>query len=98
MEITQFDRSFCRVLDVLLGVLGSEAGSVTIRTVTIRTAGTGAQRPVENRINAIRDDTAGAQFPVPTGFIPAIIFIRRQRRTSSADGKDRCENSLGQHF
>jgi hypothetical protein len=53
---------------------------------------------VENRINPIRDDAAGAQYPVPTGFIPAIIFIRRQRRASSADGKGRRENNLGQHF
>jgi hypothetical protein len=91
MEITrvQFDRSFCGVL----GVLGSEAGSVTIRT-----AGSGAQRPVENRINPIGDDAAGPQFPVPTGSIPAIIVTGRQRRASSSDGKGRRENNLGQHL
>ena len=91
MEIIrpQFDRSFCRVL----GVLGSEAGSVTIRI-----AGAGPQRPVENRIDPIRDDAAGPQFPESTGFIAAIIFIGRQRRPSSTDGKGRRENNLGQHL
>ena len=94
MEITrlQFDKSFSRVFG-MLGVLSSEAGSVTIRA-----AGAGAQRSVENRINPVRDDAAGAQFPVPTSFIPAIIFIGRQRRANSADGKGRRENNLGQHF
>jgi hypothetical protein len=83
-------------VNLLLNVITSPGGEVG--SVAIRIAGTGAQRPVENRINPIRDDAAGAQYPVPTGFIPAIIFIRRQRRASSADGKGRRENNLGQHF
>jgi hypothetical protein len=51
-----------------------------------------------SRINAIRDDTTRAQFPVPTGFIPAIIFIRRQRGASGGNGKGRRKSNFGQHF
>jgi hypothetical protein len=74
----------------VLGVLGSEAVSVTIRT-----AGTGAQRLVENRINPIRDDAAGAQFPKPA---VGIRVLGRKRCTSSSDRKGRRESNLGQHF
>jgi hypothetical protein len=86
MERLQFNSSLCLVL----GVLGSVAGSVTIRT-----AGTGAQRRVEDRINPIRYDAARAQLPKPA---VGIRVLSRKRCTSSSDRKGRRESNLGQHF
>jgi hypothetical protein len=53
---------------------------------------------VVNRINPIRDNTTGAQQPVPTGFIAAVIFIGRHCGASSGKGKGRRESNFRQHF
>jgi hypothetical protein len=48
-----------------------------------------------SRINPIRDEAAGAQFPEPALW----IGVRsRKRRASSTEGDGRRESNLGQHF
>jgi hypothetical protein len=51
---------------------------------------------VVNRIDAVRDNAAGTQQPVPAGI--SIVFIRRQRGASSGDCKGRRESNFDQHF
>jgi hypothetical protein len=80
-----------KIILLLCRALGGGPGSVSICV-----PGVGAHRGMENRINSIRDDTAGAQQPVP-----AAVYIgirRRHRRAGSAESEGRRESNLGQHF